>query len=126
MVAYEVIGGKTPNERLFPVIMFAFSISIIEACGQYIIKDSQIKNNPYEVLFGAMFYIVLCFVLYKAYFYENVGHMNMVWSCMSIIVAYLVGHCFYNEDINRWSILSIILACIAIYTAHRADEMNRF
>jgi drug/metabolite transporter (DMT)-like permease len=41
---------------------------------------------------------------------------------MSIIIAYIVGVFIFGESINRYTILAIIFAMLAIYFAHRQDE----
>lgn len=112
----EVLQNRNPNQRFYIVIRFAIIISFIEMFSQAIIK-----HNTYPVL-GVFGYIVLAIILHNAYNYENMGHMNLVWSCVSIIAGFLVSHYFFDERINRYTLFAILLAMLAIYTAHLSDE----
>jgi drug/metabolite transporter (DMT)-like permease len=112
----EVLHKKSPNERFYTVIRFALVICVIEMFSQ-----ATLKHNRYPVL-GIFGYIVLAIILHNSYYYENMGHMNLVWSCVSIITGFLVSHYFFDERINRYTLFAILLAMLAIYTAHLSDE----
>lgn len=112
----EVLHNKNPNQRFYIVLRFALIISCIEMFSQTVLK-----HDRYPIL-GILGYIVLSIVLYNSYYYENMGHMNLIWSCISIISCYFVSHMFFGERINRYTLISIFFACIAIYTAHLSDE----
>jgi len=49
--------------------------------------------------------------------------MNLVWSSISIITCYILGKLYFNEPFNRYTVVAIILAILAIYFAHRSDEL---
>jgi drug/metabolite transporter (DMT)-like permease len=112
----EILHNRDPNQRFYIVIRFALIISFIEMFSQ-----SVLKHDKYPIL-GVFGYIVLSLILYNSYYYENMGHMNLVWSCISIITGYLVSHYFFGERVNKYTILAIFFACIAIYVAHLSDE----
>lgn len=123
----EIIKGRNPNQRLWTVIIFALIISMIEITAQTFIKcssdDGTIqKTRVMCILFGITLYSVIVGVLYRSYEYENMGHMNMVWSCMSIILAFIIGCLYFNEPFNNFTIIAIFFAICAIYAAHLADE----
>ncbi len=120
----EVINKLIPDKRLPYVLIFALIISIIEASGQFFIKKSSELNKINYVFVGILFYSILCFVLYRSYFFENVGHMNLVWSCFSIILAFCIGYYKFDEPFNHYTVLAIIFACIAIIMSHYADELG--
>jgi multidrug transporter EmrE-like cation transporter len=52
----------------------------------------------------------------------GMGHMNLVWSCTSIIICYIISHFVYKESINKYTVIAILLAIAAIYFAHQSDE----
>jgi drug/metabolite transporter (DMT)-like permease len=79
---------------------------------------------PYLVPRGVRFYAVVATLLYFSYKYEGLGHINLVWSCVSIIIAILIGCILFHEPHNKYTYVAIILAFGAIYFAHRADELN--
>lgn len=112
----EVLNKRGPNERFYIVIRFALLICSIEMFSQVVLK-----HNQYPIL-GVFGYIVLAIVLHNSYYYENMGHMNLVWSCVSIIAGFLVSNYFFKERINRYTLFAITFALLAIYTAHLSDE----
>ena len=120
---YEVINNLGPNERFWIVIYFATAISVFEAIAQSNLKlYSNGNENKIYLIIGILFYIFVSFTLMSSYRYEGLAHMNLVWSCMSIIIAYIVGVFLFGENINRYTILAIMFAMMAIYFAHRQDE----
>ena len=114
-MAAEILSGLTPNQRFWIVIQFAIFISAIEAFAQL-----NIKNH--NIFLGFLGYTIIVFVLYKAYNYEGLGHMNLVWSCLSIIIAYIVGYIYFKEKMNKYTFIAVIFALLAIYFAHLSDE----
>lgn len=112
----EIIEKRTPNQRFSIVIRFALLICLVEMFSQ-----ATLKHNRYPIL-GIIGYVVLSIILYNSYNYESMGHMNLVWSCVSIISAFVVSHYLFGEKINRYTILAIIYALLAIHTAHLSDE----
>lgn len=111
----EILSNLTPNQRFWLVIKFALAISLVESISQVNIKN---KN----ILIGLMGYTIIVLILYNSYDYEGLGHMNLVWSCVSIIMCYLMGYLFFNESINIYTAGAIVFSLCAIYLAHRSDE----
>jgi multidrug transporter EmrE-like cation transporter len=105
-------------------ILLALAVSVSEAFGQYYIKscsDCNLKGSKKtykRLVYGLMFYMILCIILYKSYTYTQLGHMNLVWSCISIILAFLSGYYFFGEELNGYTYLSIFFALCAIFSAH--------
>jgi len=120
----EILDNKTPNQRFWIVIWLIVAITIAEAFGQATLKTARVKKMPYLIVFGIIFYTAVATLLYMAYRYEGLGHVNLVWSCVSIIIAILVGCVLFNEPHNKYTYIAIVLAFAAIYFAHRADELN--
>lgn len=112
----EVLSGLNPNQRFHIVIKFAMLLSVVEAFSQ-----ANLKNGTY--LLGVFGYICVAYILYQSYHYEGMGHMNLVWSCTSIILCYLVSYIIYKESINKYTIIAIALSILAIYFAHQSDEI---
>ena len=113
----EILNNLNPNERYWVVIKFAILISLIESLSQVSIKKKKL-------VYAIIGYSIIVFILYKAYDYEGLGHINLVWSCISIICCYIIGYMFFNEQINSYTLAAILFATIAIYLAHRSDEVN--
>jgi drug/metabolite transporter (DMT)-like permease len=120
----ELLDGKAPNERFWVVIWIIVAITFVEACAQATLKTARAKGMPYLVPLGIAFYATVAALLYLAYRYEGLGHVNLVWSCASIIIAILIGCILFNEPHNKYTYIAILLAFAAIYFAHRADELG--
>lgn len=120
----EILGKKTPNQRLWLVLGFVLIITVFEACAQTSLKTARARRKHYLIPLGILFYTIVALLLFYCYKYEGMGHTNLVWSCLSIIVAILIGCLLFNEPHNRYTYLAIVLAILAIYFAHRADELG--
>lgn len=120
----EILDNKTPNERFWPVILIIVAITLVEACAQTSLKMARAKKMVVLVPLGVLFYVGVATLLYLCYKYEGLGHVNLVWSCASIIIAILIGCILFKEPHNRYTYIAILLAFGAIYFAHRADELN--
>jgi hypothetical protein len=112
----EILLKLNPNARFWIVIKFALIISIIESISQASIKGQRI-------IYGFIGYGMIVLLLSKSYNYEGLGHMNLVWSCVSIITCYIIGCIGFNEQINKYTFLAILFAIMAIYLAHCSDEV---
>ena len=125
----EIINGLLESQRIKIVLFLIIFVTLFEALGQYFIKISKNKaslnhsiNGSIKYLYlGIISYIIVCLLLYNTYNYEGLGHVNLIWSCMSIILAYAVGHCIFMEPFNEYTVLAILFACSAIYFSYLSD-----
>ncbi len=108
-------------------ISLIFLITLSEAIAQTCLKKA--KGTPSGssdcqklVAIGMVAYVLVAYLLYYTYQFSNLGHTNLIWSCLSIIVAFAMGSMFFNETINGFAILSIAFACAAIACAHLSAE----
>lgn len=104
------------------VISTALTIAILEACAQNCLKQSQMNNWKLGFYVGIGLYVVVGYLLFHAYKNIGLGKMQLIWSCISIITALVVGHILYEEPFNEYSFVSVILATAAIYVSHLGDE----
>lgn len=113
----EIINNRTPEQRFYTVLLFALFIVTIE-----MISQISLKHGEYPII-GIIGYIIIAITLLKVYEYENMGHLILVWSCLSIILGYILSHLLFEEHINYYTYLAIGFAFLAIYTAHLSDEV---
>ena len=121
----EIIQGLTPDKRFRIVIGLVVAISFVECYAQYNLKRGRKNNEPHCLLISAILYGIICFLLYTSYQYEGMGHVNLIWSCVSIIFAYIVGIFVFDEYINNYGYLALFFALLAIYFSHKNDENPR-
>jgi multidrug transporter EmrE-like cation transporter len=50
------------------------------------------------------------------------GHVNLLWSCVSIIIAYMIGIKFFKETHNKYTCYAILFALAAIYMSYLSDK----
>lgn len=104
------------NSIVDEVILLAIFIAIIESIAQNTIKNSE--HGSLKFIMGLSFYMVIGYILHYGYHKFALGKLNTVWSCISIIFAIGLGSMLYDEPINKWTIMSIILAIGAIYCSY--------
>ena len=107
---------------IYVVLLLIFLITLSEAIAQYCIRcarnHSCTKAKCIGLIFlGMLAYCIVGVLLYKVYSFENLGVTNLIWSCMSIIVAFIVGKFFFTEKIKKHDIIAICLAILAIIFA---------
>lgn len=119
---FEVINNLGPNDRFWIVILFGLAIASLECIAQINLKYYSIHKHTFCLITGLLFYLLVSLTLMNSYKYEGLGHMNLVWSCMSIIFALSVGTLIFNENFNKYTVLAISFALLAIYCAHLQDE----
>jgi drug/metabolite transporter (DMT)-like permease len=117
----EIIHGRTEAQRICISIAFVLGISLLEAGAQYNIRKSNDTGDLRVLFLGILLYTSVCLMLYYAYDFDNIGHINLLWSCISIILAYMSGYFFFNENFNIYTILAVISCIIAIIFSYLAD-----
>jgi multidrug transporter EmrE-like cation transporter len=111
----EVIFNRIPNQRFYIVLLFALFISFVEAYAQYSLK-------LHRITIGILGYICVAIILFNSYNYEALGHMNLVWSCISIVTCFTLGVVFFKEPFNKYTFLAVCFALTAIYLSYLSDE----
>jgi multidrug transporter EmrE-like cation transporter len=109
MNAIQEWAKKSDADEL---ILFAILIAFVETIAQNTIKTS--KHNSFQYIYGILLYTLVGYLLHKAYFIFPISRINVIWSCMSIIIAILLGYFVYDENMNTWLFLSIVFAILAI------------
>ena len=110
---------------MFKIVLgFAVIICLFEACAQNSLKQSVKHKSDGIFVAGLVFYMGVGYLLHKAYHKIGLGQMNLVWSCMSIIVALSAGYLLYDEPFNRYTLLAVLFALAAIYTAYEASKLH--
>lgn len=101
------------------LLFFALLIAIVETCAQNTLKNSEDDNNKYII--GLIIYAFVGYLLHYTYKNFPLSKVNVIWSCLSIIIATTLGYLIYNENMNNLRILSILLALGAVYCSYKAD-----
>lgn len=94
------------------IILF---IVCCEAIAQCCIKHCNLTKKIEFYILGVFFYSLVCYGLYNLYAYKDMGIINLIWSCLSIITIIVVGIVFFHETINIYDIIGIILCIIGLF-----------
>ena len=97
------------NAILVGILLFIVSS---EACAQYFLKKCKTTQRWHFFMIAVFFYSLVCLGLYNMYGYREMGVVNLMWSCLSIITIILVGVTFFHESINWYDIIGVIFVFI--------------
>lgn len=103
-----------------------FLISCCEALAQSLLHYSNSTQNILFFIIAVLFYILASFFIYKAYDYKGVGMVNAIWSGMSIILMVSIGVFIFNETIEDYEWLGIILIIIGILITNKKNIVHYF
>lgn len=104
------------NEDLKSMIIISIVISIIEQIGQFSLKNSKSIFDMFYIN-GIVFYILVAVLFHYIYNNYNVNKVNIIWACMSIILAVILGAIFENESVTLNKIIAVLFSIVAIYFA---------
>lgn len=102
------------NEDLQSMIYISIVISIVEQIGQYLLKKSK-TNFDYFYINGIIFYIIVAMLFHYIYNNYNANKVIVIWSCVSILLAVILGSLYENEEITIYKIIAVFFAILAIY-----------
>lgn len=98
------------------LILMALLVVIIEQLAQNSLRQSNYLWDLYYIL-GLLSYVLVGWVLHYSYNNYSSSKINIIWSCMSIITAVLLGYILYDEKLGIYKIFAIIFAILAILCA---------
>ena len=90
------------------IIILAILVSLLESVTQYSLKSGF---NP---LLGILGYALVSLSLGYAYQNFKICQFNTVWSCISIISAYMMGKLLFKEKISVRGYISLGFLFVAI------------
>jgi multidrug transporter EmrE-like cation transporter len=95
-------------------IGLALLISMFEISAQTSLRTFQSTNHWSMLTIGIVLYTVVAFVLCYSYRNVQMGSINLTWSCLSIINAFLVGWLLFGEriSVNGWVAIGFALMAV--------------
>lgn len=112
------------DSNLFIITLLLLFIVICEAIAQCCIKKCKLTQKIEFYILGVFFYSMVCLGLYKMYSYKNMGIVNLLWSCMSIICVIIFGMVIFHEKITIYDIIGIILVFIGLFFVFIKDHIK--
>lgn len=98
------------------IILIAIFVAIFESIAQNTLINSKQGSLHYFV--GLLFYMGLGYILHWGYTNFPMSKLNVTWACLSIVIAVTVGYLIYEEEVNKFSMLSVFFALIAVYFSY--------
>lgn len=114
------IRSWTGESIIDEVLLIALMIAIVESCAQNTIKESD--HGSAKFITGLSIYMGVGYLLHYAYHKFPMSKINVIWSCISIILATLLGYALYDEPLNNWVFASVVFAMIAVYCTYKGSE----
>lgn len=107
-------------EPKFIVILSILFITIFEGLAQSCLKKYNKEDLNLYIIVALFCYTLICFLLLQCYKNDAyMGHVNLIWSCLSIIFIIGVGCLVFGEKFTSDDLMGVILAIGAIYFVQR-------
>lgn len=119
------ITQEHKQSHVYILITLVVIISILEICGQTCIRKFRDNGRKHFIILGIALYLVVVLLLFHSYQYHGMGIVNLLWSCLSIIMAIIVGHFIFNEEFNHYMAIAIVLAFGAIVFANMSQHAKK-
>jgi multidrug transporter EmrE-like cation transporter len=116
----ESIQNWMEHSIVDEIILIAILIALVESFAQNTIKASE--HSSLLFIFGLIIYSIVGYLLHYAYHKFPLGKINVIWSCISILLAIGAGYFIYDEHIDSWAILAAICAISAVYCYNKSTS----
>ena len=104
------------------IILAIIFICFFDATAQVCFKKFDLNNKKtyFYFIIGALLYFFIVNLLCYCYNQKGkVSNVNIMWSSMSIITVILFAFLFLKEKVNKYKIVAIVFALLAIYFANK-------
>lgn len=109
----QITGDSIIDEIAIIVLLIAFTETIAQ---------NQLKHR--NLLAGMTVYMGVGYVLHYSYHHYALSKVNVMWSCLSIILATILGYMLYDEKLTKDSVIAMVFALTAVYFSNRSDTSN--
>jgi multidrug transporter EmrE-like cation transporter len=117
---------KEHSESHFYILLgLVVTISLLEICGQAFIRKYRQDGRTHFIIFGIFMYLTVIALLFHSYKFHGMAIVNLLWSCLSIIMAIVVGHIVFKETFNHYMTIAVVLAFVAIVFANKAQSIGK-
>lgn len=110
------------NKNLITLFLVTL-ISLCEAGAQSLSFLSYDRKSDLFFILAWLLYLVIVYLLWKAYHYRGVGYINVIWSGLTTIFMLFIGYMFFKERLRTIEWIGIIFV-IAGITLMTYDNMN--
>ena len=97
------------------ILILIFLIVIAETFSQHYIKKGAIRSDYKYLVLSMLFYGLVVYFLYRLYMKYRMGPIFLLWSVLSTLSIYIIGHILYKEHITIRDILGGALCFVGLY-----------
>jgi len=99
------------KEKIIIVGLLLFIVGT-ESLAQYCLKQCKLTHKWHFYLLAVLCYALVCFGLYNMYGYRTMGLVNLLWSCLSIVLIILIGGVFFHEAVTIYDMIGVVFVFI--------------
>jgi len=106
------------------ILVFIIFIVIAESISQHYIKKGSIYSELKYLFIAFLFYIFVVYFLYQLYKKYKMGPIFLLWSVLSTLSVYLIGHFIYKEKITINDIIGSVLCFTGLYLVYQKSQIH--
>ena len=95
--------------------------ALLSALPVVCIKKYMNCNNINWIILAVLMNSILIYVYYNVFLNHTCGTMYTIIKILSILMVISVGYIIYNEKLNNYNILGIVLSIITIYLLSKKE-----
>jgi len=95
-------------------LLFVILISCSEAVAQSLSYQSFNKKSKALFVASWLMYLIVVYLLYRAYHYRGVGYINVLWSGVTTLLMLFIGYTFFGERMRFWEWIGVALVMMGI------------
>ena len=119
------LSKEHADSHFYLLVGLVVSISLLEICGQTCIRKYRQEGQTHFIIFGVSLYLIVIALLFHSYKYHGMGIVNLLWSCLSIVMAILVGCFVFHETFNHYMAIAVAFALTAVIFANKATNIQK-
>ena len=97
------------------LFLAVLSISLFEALSQSLTYVyAEINRNVFVLLLGWITYFIVMLFLIQAYKTKGVGYVNLLWSGLTTLIMFLIGHLVFQEKLTWKEATGAVIILIGI------------
>lgn len=100
---------------MFPTpIYYGILLSMFDIIMESLTKFYSISKNRYLLIFACMIYSIQPVLFSQSLNVVGIGVMNITWNIISTCIILAVGVMLFNEKMNCFNLLGVILSIISL------------
>lgn len=114
----------TRSTRLWLLIALILVLTLVETMGMSILTSHAVEEKSLWKLFAVviLYGVMVPGILLLALSHSGIGVINLMWNICTTMAMLLIGFTVFHERLNRYHLLSFVLAILAGIALYRAEH----